>query len=416
MHSAHGASEASSLDNDPVVQLLCGSESLKTKNKVPTFLEAISGKTEARRGVRVQYPFFALPKATQEILMKMVQSVIDGIPLSKEDSDSRNNAIRLFEDLIRVPLKDQTELRNLHLTKNKTQETKSRPLSFSPGAATPLFSPIQNAKKDDSTAAKKNILETPQIMLSMVEFYLLTFIRYPLARPLPTTPAPQGHSSTRTVGQSGMSVQQNRSTPYGELVYVNLFRCYLLHFLPHNEQAKLYVGFRSLSSEQELFLRIVIELWLTMKLTPLQTSAQALLERRQKHAAPSTSTSAAILDLDSAFDLVKVVYEPTPSVLQKCLKSLVAHALKDPLVIAAIMDCSEAKPKALPWCLSPTMTALQQTFYNYILVSFRHAPIHTSSSPFYAALDMWLWWLEPWNIEIRKPPRPVLHGMTSCGC
>ena len=56
----------------------------------------------------------------------------------------------------------------------------------------------------------------------------------------------------------------------------------------------------------------------------------------------------------------------------------------------------------LPWCLSPCMTVLQQDFYKYVVASLRHAPIHVAGSPFYAALDTWLLWLEPWNVETSK--------------
>eukprot|EP00543_Licmophora_paradoxa_P002717 CAMPEP_0202443764 /NCGR_PEP_ID=MMETSP1360-20130828/2944_1 /ASSEMBLY_ACC=CAM_ASM_000848 /TAXON_ID=515479 /ORGANISM="Licmophora paradoxa, Strain CCMP2313" /LENGTH=432 /DNA_ID=CAMNT_0049059545 /DNA_START=56 /DNA_END=1354 /DNA_ORIENTATION=- len=52
------------------------------------------------------------------------------------------------------------------------------------------------------------------------------------------------------------------------------------------------------------------------------------------------------------------------------------------------------------------MTAFQQSYYNFILASFRHAPIHMSGSAFYAAFDSWLWWLEPWNVEWRKKDVP----------
>lgn len=391
-HHHHAASTAApSLDADPVVQLLCGMESLKSKEKLPTFLEAISGNTEARRGVRIQYPFQALPKPTQDFYLKMIQSAIDGSPV---DDSIRSNAFRLLGGLLRVPPRDQTELRRILAAKSKKAE-RSRPLSLSPGGAAPML--LSSTKPINVT------LEMPQIMLNLVEYFLISFIRYPLASPAPLAPAPQG-------GNSGIT--RHRVSPYGELVYSYLFRCYLLHYLPVHQQDKHFLGFPNLSVENELFLRIIIEFWLAgnMELMPIQKAAESVLERRKKNGNLSVT-----LDLESAFDLVNVRYEPPPPQIQKCLLSLVVHVLKDPNVAPAVMDCSNVASKkgaddasmALPWCLSPSMTVLQQAFYNHVIVAFRYAPIHVAGSPFYAALDTWLLWLEPWNVEIRRKHGPT---------
>ena len=44
----HHHPSSPSIDMDPVVRLLCGVESLTSKEKLPTFIERISGNTEAR--------------------------------------------------------------------------------------------------------------------------------------------------------------------------------------------------------------------------------------------------------------------------------------------------------------------------------------------------------------------------------
>jgi hypothetical protein len=372
-------------------------ESLKSKERLPTFIEAISGNTEARRGVRIQYPFYALPKPTQDFVLKMLQSALDG---SIVDESMSSNAFRLFGGLLRVPPRDQSELRRVlqaNMRTSKVEQQRSRPLALSPGGASPLsFSTNKPMDLD-----KKKAPATPQIMLNMVEYFLFTFFRYALATPPTTNPAPQGHHR----GHAGIT-RHRVSSPYGESVYMHLFRCYLMHYLPAHEQGKTFLGFPKLSTENEVFLRILIELWLChgMEVMPIQKSAENLLERRKKNGNTSET-----VDLESAFDLVKVVkYEPPPATVQKCLKSLVAHTIKDPNVAPAIMDCSDVLKKqdgsgiALPWCISPSMTVLQQDFYNYVVVSFRQAPIHVTGSPFYSALESWLLWLEPWNVEIRK--------------
>mmetsp|Transcript_179 Transcript_179/g.242 ORF Transcript_179/g.242 Transcript_179/m.242 type:complete len:839 (-) Transcript_179:263-2779(-) len=419
--SSRGASSSSnlssSLDKDPVIQLLCGMEALKTKEKLPTFLEAMSGNTEARRGVRVQYPFHALPKSTQEALM----SVID---LTLQSSSSppliRENAVRLFRTLLRVGPKDQVDLQRFRRRRQHDSsyvEYSNGPLSLSPrgGLMSPMLS-LQKSQYDSSSNAKK--VDTPQIMLNMVEYFLFTFLRYPLATPSLDNPTPQGRTSSSSSHHSGLR--------FGDTVYIHLFRCYLLHYLPHSTQedqrnaGTSFVGFPAISNENELFLRIAIEFWLLGNLELMSTSKSAILfhERRQKTKNPTESTMT-LKYLSDAYDLVKLTtkYEPPSSfvVVQKCLKYLVGHSLKDPLVPLAVRDCYEVSKSVnrasidskdsmptLPWCISPVMTILQPSLYCHILMAFRYAPIHVSGSLFHAALDLWLLWLEPWNVEKRK--------------
>jgi hypothetical protein len=40
--------------------------------------------------------------------------------------------------------------------------------------------------------------------------------------------------------------------------------------------------------------------------------------------------------------------------------------------------------------------------YNYVRTGLRYGPIHVTNSSFYAALDLWLLWIEPWNTVQRK--------------
>jgi hypothetical protein len=48
------------------------------------------------------------------------------------------------------------------------------------------------------------------------------------------------------------------------------------------------------------------------------------------------------------------------------------------------------------------MTMLQLPFYNFLRTTFRYASIHATTSPFHAAIEAWLVWIEPWNVEMRK--------------
>ena len=388
---AHHLPSAPSIDMDPVVQLLCGMESLKSKEKLPTFVEAISGNTEARRGVRIQYSVYALPRPTQDLFRTMVQSAVDG---SSVDESMRSNAHRLLGVLLCVAPREQTELRRILSAKNLHKDS-SRPLSLTPGALSPIFRASTSSSKPNTSS-----LEMPKVMLSMTEYFLISFIRYPLASPAPPIPAPQGHQHVSA------GVTRHKVVPYGETVYLHLFRCYLLHYLPIIPQGKTFLGFPRLSVESEAFLRIIVEFWLcgTMEPMPAQNAAKTILERRKKSGDLSGD-----VDLESAFDLVQVKYDPQPVLVQRCAKSLIAHTLRDPNVELAVIDCNSVASRVcvsdimpLPWCLSPSMTVLQQDFYKYVVAALRYAPIHVSGSPFYAALDSLLLWLEPWNVETSK--------------
>ena len=389
------------IESDPVFQLLCGKES--SQKRLVTFIEAIEGTTETRRGVRIQFPFRALPKPTQEFVLQLIQNLTSMDPMqSPVHSLERSNALRLFNVLLRVRPKDQVSIRGINQAEKVDS---SKPLRFSAGSL-PL-SPSQGTSSFDSTPKKKDH-DMPQIMLNMVEYFIFTFIRYPLAPPVPATPAPQGIPANKN-DQYASAYRQTRSRgrTYGERMYRRLFCCYLQHFVNTGEYKREYLGFPTLSRESELFLRTVAEFWLcgNMKFTTTSKSIEGIKERRQK-----IGLNADTFDLDSAFEMVKVKYEsPSPQV-QKCIRSLVPHLLKNSDLPLAVKDCYRTARSAnhgerhgqVPWCLSPSMDVLQQTFYNYLSATFRHAPIHMDGSPFYVAFDSWLHWLEPWNVEWSK--------------
>ena len=383
---------ALSMDSDPVVQLLCGVEALVAKDKLPTLLEAVSSETYYRPNVHFQFPFQALPLPSQELVLAILQSTIDGKPV---DTTGRSNGEKLFQNLLRVHPKDQHELRRYLASKTQIPQDGNRPLSLSPLSR--MTSPFHNISNFSLPRDKEEQFKTPHIMLTMLEVYLMTFIRYALASPKSSSPQPQGMTSNRPV---------SRSIPYGEQVYLHLFKCYLLHFLPNSEVCKDFLGYTPLNRNSELFLRIVLELWLCgeTKFTAVVKAADTFRERRRSERSP---------DLSTYFDLIYFNYNPPLPHVQTCIRSLIIHVLKDPHTALSVKDCYDFSQRAttaenttgpvmLPWCVSPSMTVLQQPFFNFIISTFRHAPIHVLASPFFTALDTWLMWLEPWNMELSK--------------
>lgn len=375
-----------SLSSDPVVQLLCGIESLKSKQKLPTLIEAISSDQEPRRSVRVQFPFYALPKPTQELISSLVQSSLGRKPT---DTRAHENAMRLFSELLQVKASDQFQLQSALAQRVSKTADRNRPLSLSLGQEMPSTS-AQTTRTEPSN---------PTMLLSMLEFFLFTFIRYPTAPPM-AQPAPQGHPSRAPRRSTG---------GYGDSVYTHLFTAYLNHFLPLEDPKAAFRGYSVLPRNAEVLLRIVIEFWLfgTTKVTPYEDVAKQILERRKSYG--SITLGHETLDLSAAYDLVKVNQQPAPEQVQKCLRALVFHVLKDPLLPKAVKACSKHEetspmsgPTTIPWCISPQMTVLSQGVFTYIATTFRHAPIHVRRSAFSNALDMWLLWLEPWNVEYSK--------------
>jgi hypothetical protein len=229
-------------------------------------------------------------------------------------------------------------------------------------------------------------------MLSMLEYYHLVFIRYPLSAP----PPPPKNTQSSVTTSRGVRVPVRRSEPYGESVYYYLFQEYVNYYIPVGALQGHSNGFPSLFRPSELFLRLVIALWLEgqNQLAPTDQAVKTRQERR-----PS-----ATLDLNASHDLVKAKYDPPPSQITRCLHKLVARAVSDGAMLDMVRDIHSgfrgANPEFL--CLSPAMTILQLPFYNYIRNSFRHASIHAKYSPFYSAMDDWLLWLEPWNTQHGK--------------
>lgn len=408
------ASKEKSVGNDPVVQLLAGrSASSTTGDQLPTLIEAISAETEHRPGVRFAFPFQALPKPTQGAVLTMIKLAYAGIPL---DSPPRDNAKRLCGGLLRVHPKDQNELRFYQQKMAGKTQAQQRPLQLSPGmVSSPVVSSSPKASAPDLP---------PNVMLSMLEYYLITFVRYPLATPVSKYPPTQGtSSSTNRVGDHrsnrngasgyGSGSYRRSVTPYGKVVYDQLFRGYLKHFLPHAKGRSPFLGFTDLSRDSELFLRILIELWLDGECIVPKTedAVKAIRESRLR----SGDATKLYVNLNASYDMIQIKkYSPPPAQVQTCIRNLVNHLVSDPVIGLAVADCYESLQRSSvspsstmsargdKWCLSPSMTILQQSFYNYVRMTFRHASIHVAESSFYTAMNAWLVWLEPWNVVLRE--------------
>ncbi len=381
-------SNSSSIQSDPVVKLL-GARAIT--NKIPakdqqqplTLIEACAKEAEHRPNIRYPFPFEAFPKATQDAWLALIDMAL-GIVSMTEHPPSENST-RLLGTLFRVKPLEQISLRQYQQAKAEQKDLR-RPLQLSP-MQFQSRQPLSPIAVHGSTPTKEQGAH-PMISLSMLEYYLVVFIRYPLAPP-PSQPQPSPTKSVR----SGVPIPTvNRTEPYGEAVYYQLFQEYTDYYVPNTLPQGQSNGFAPLQRPSELFVRITVELWLESQntLLPTNQAVKALLER------PGAQTQ---VDLNTSYDLVKAKYDPLPFQISRCLHKLFARSVSD----GAIMDMAKdmyagyrgASPEIL--CISPHMTILQLPLFNYVRSAFRYGSIHAKQSPFYAALNDWLVWLEPWN-------------------
>lgn len=374
--------QSTSIQTDPVVKLL-GVATTTTKatttsssrdNKGPlTLIEAFAKEAEHRPNVRYQFPFLGLPKPMQEDWLAMVQMAYGGV-IAPNNSPPSENSIRLMGSLFRVKLLDQKQLLVYHQSKIQKKDHR-RPLQLNP-----IYSPNPKSPSPGMmlSPTKENDGATPDVLLSMLEYYLLMFIRYPLA-------APEIKNS---------SYSSRRMEVYGESVYFELFQEYANYYIPTRVPHGAFNGFTSPQRPSEMFVRTIIALWLEGQNQPALTneSIQLLQDRRGYIS----------FDLNSSFDLIFTKFKPIPKQIIRCIHKLVNRIVSDGAIADLVKDVSEGykgqeDPDIL--CMSPTMTILQQPFYNHIRNVFRYASLHNNSHLFYSAFNDWLVWLEPWNTE-----------------
>lgn len=302
------------------------------------------------------------------------------------------NAERLLGSVFRVKPKEQNQLRAYQQSiRQKKNNATTRPLQLSPimyHNQNSLRSPSLSHLKDKEKDASK-----PKIMLSMLEYYLVLFLRYPLAAPIASAAA-----------ENDKPPVARRSEAYGDSVYYQLFYEYIQYYVqvqPAPQGHSNTTGFASMTRPTELFLRICLAFWLEGR-NPLEARDKSIKHLKERKGILDPDF---VFDLNFSYDLIKQVssYSAPPFQIQRCFHKLVARAVSDGALADAIRDTSVGLyyPETL-MPLSPVLKMMQLPFYNYVRTAFRHASIHARQSPFYTALSDWLVWLEPWNTKYGK--------------
>eukprot|EP00980_Cylindrotheca_fusiformis_P024513 scaffold11979_cov130-Cylindrotheca_fusiformis.AAC.1 len=438
-HPNHpGRPSSTSISTDPVVKLLGARMAKKPDSNQATALtliEAMAKEAEHRPNVRYPFPFEALPKSTQIAWLSLIESalkrsqqggfggpnantpqsfipmtspqsmVIDTVfpntPPTPSNQDSNRpvseNSRRLMGSVFRVKPLEQNQLR-LYLQNKLQKKDLRRPLQLSPMYNRPrspslTISSTTPGSSGNSAQNDKGVPK-PKIMLSMLEYYLVLFLRYPLA-------APEAQAQTKPTSVSRnvpMPPVGRSSEPYGDSVYYYLFQEYVNYYvIARSPQGHSNTGFATIGRPTELFVRIVVELWLEgqNQMPTTETAIKVHKERR------GIMDPHALFDLNKSYDLVKLKYESPPHQIQRCFHKLLARAVSDGATLDVVRDTHAGLRGATPevMCLSPVMSILQLPFYNHVRTAFRYASIHATQSPFYSALNDWLVWLEPWNTK-----------------
>ncbi len=439
-----GASSAPKLDSDPVVQILTSPQNAARKSSPATLSESSSARAlsffevltcqsdlelNIVRNAQSSFPFTELPRDWQLALIHLVELPAGpGMPPTSPLSGTPpNSTLKLMNCLCTNPLQ-QKEF--LHLMRQIASQYafgfdrgtsigfQQRSLQGGPGILSPTMAsgsgmglnpPNSPSSVQDVSTMKQDLI----LNLSLCEYYLISFCRFPLV--LGKMNQVNKKSST-----SGTNRSRQSGLPFGEKVYFHLLRDYIKYFFPHEyDEAsdRVHIASTHLSvaktKTKEFFVRAMVGYWL------------------EKHAYTNTKDAMANSSLDEAglescYDLAQLLpvadmwnlsnnvggqtrqtYEAPPKQAQRSIKILVEHLVCDPAIInycrrdlgKQVGSGVGSEADTNYWPISPQQSIIQPSLYNYIRTGLRYGPIHVSRSSFYASMDLWLMWLEPWNVQ-----------------
>jgi hypothetical protein len=363
-----------------------------------------------------EHPFLALTRGSQQTLMALVsrhyyqeqkqqqQQILMGGSSKIVSVDDimmydatiiSDNEVTLYSKLLQVkPIEQRGILEIFQL------------IAFGPPTPTTLMqdsSPRHQQHKFHTLVEQKK--STTMIYLSAWEKFFFLFLNFPFAKPASTVT-----TSKTTLQQPPQRIVE----PYGDLVYSHLFKLYVNYFFqtPSLEDDS-YVYKDNFPTHSEFFIRIIIDFWISNGIiwTPVASNVTGTVQEKRT--------------LSNVYDNIPWMFCEAPSttsvpqqlnypkIVLKCLQLLVLHLCSDPFLDPSATLCydndfANKKDNLLYDVLSPPLVLLQPHIYKFIQTSFRRAQLvsqsksNTSPSLFYAALDLWLIWLEPWNYSCKS--------------
>ncbi|KAK1741797.1 putative sphingomyelin phosphodiesterase [Skeletonema marinoi] len=480
--SLHHAQKTQSLDNDPIVKLLRAPKQSNNNNndsysqqQQPTLLNALSAESIHRPQIKFKFPLGGLSPFFKELIQDWKMCYLQEVEIQNsaasmaaragaggrggafgasstaattttktiEGMVGKENATKiLYHLLLNVP-NEQVELKTYFQSggggsgNNVLQQKNMNQLS-SPRAAfiTPMKQQQQQMNTPRTTTTT-NVNNEPNLELTMLEYYLLIFLRFPLANQ---------EWEVQLQDQLRRMRYGAATTAYGQRVYSHLMSSYMKYYLPHGVYhrpdggvgvgtTQRFEGGAPLDRTAELFLRLVIEFWVEGQVSPPTFAEGIQRYRNGRSAFLSTSSSSASSSSSSSLNPtlrdsleltqpLKTTYVSPPSQIQIGVLNLVRHLVSDVtvrnMVKTASMSCQrrqtqeregrvptttdddDATTAKISWCLQPAMTTIQPSIFNYIRLGLTSGSIHDRRSIFHRALEAWLVWVEPWNYVMKR--------------
>mmetsp|Transcript_35076 Transcript_35076/g.71644 ORF Transcript_35076/g.71644 Transcript_35076/m.71644 type:complete len:1018 (+) Transcript_35076:106-3159(+) len=485
--SLHHSQKTQSLDNDPIVKLLRAPKQINNNNndsysqqqQQPTLLNALSAESIHRPQIKFKFPLGGLSPFFKELIQDWKMCYLQEVEIQNsaasmaaragaggrggafgastaatttattiEGMVGKENATKILYHLLLNGPNEQVELKTYFQSggggggNNVLQQKNMNQLS-SPRAAfiTPMKQQQQQMNTPRTTSTTNANNNEPNLELTMLEYYLLIFLRFPLANQ---------EWEVQLQDQLRRMRYGAATTAYGQRVYSHLMSSYLKCYLPHGvyhrpdgggvggtttQRVDGGEGGVPLDRTAELFLRLVIEFWVEGQVSP-PTFAEGIQRYRNGRSAflstsssstSSSSSSSLNPTLRDSLELtqpLKTTYVSPPSQIQIGVLNLVRHLVSDVtvrnMVKTASMSCQrrqtqeregrvptttdddDATTAKISWCLPPAMTTIQPSIFNYIRLGFTCGSIHDRRSIFHRALEAWLVWVEPWNYVMKR--------------
>ncbi|KAL7497194.1 hypothetical protein ACHAWT_005241 [Skeletonema menzelii] len=483
--SLHHAQKTQSLDNDPIVKLLSAPKPPRQDNQAnnndaysqqqqPTLLNALSAESIHRPQIKFKFPLGALSPLFVEFIQDWKQCYLEEADkanaaatmaargggggarafgasstaathtttITIEGKIGKENATRILYHLLLNGPNEQVELKKYFQSGggngNNVLHQKNLNQLSSPRAAfvTPMKQQQQSNTPRSTAATITN--NEPNIELTMLEYYLFFFLRFPMANQ---------EWEIQLQDQLRRMRYGTSTTAYGQRVYFHLMSSYMQYYLPHGvyhhrpdgghgttPRVDVGAGEAPLDRTAELFLRVVIEFWVEGQVSP-PTFAEGIQRYRNGRSAflstsfastSSSSSSSLNPTLRDSFELTqpKTAYVSPPSQIQIGVLNLVRHLVSDVtvrnMVKNASVSCQHRQTEEregrvtvtagndddtsakIVWCLPPAMSTIQPSIFNYIRVGLTCGSIHDRRSIFHRALEAWLVWIEPWNYVMKR--------------
>mmetsp|Transcript_25191 Transcript_25191/g.39058 ORF Transcript_25191/g.39058 Transcript_25191/m.39058 type:complete len:1011 (+) Transcript_25191:177-3209(+) len=479
--SLHHSQKTQSLDNDPIVKLLRAPKQSSNNNndsysqqQQPTLLNALSAESIHRPQIKFKFPLGGLSPFFKELIQDWKICYLQEVEIQNsaasmaarggaggrggafgastaatttattiEGMVGKENATKILYHLLLNGPNEQVELKTYFQSgggsgNNVLQQKNMNQLS-SPRAAfiTPMKQQQQQMNTPRTTTTTNANNNEPNLELTMLEYYLLIFLRFPLANQ---------EWEVQLQDQLRRMRYGAATTAYGQRVYSHLMSSYMKYYLPHGVYhrpdggvgvgtTQRFEGGAPLDRTAELFLRLVIEFWVEGQVSPPTFAEGIQRYRNGRSAFLSTSSSSASSSSSSSLNPtlrdsleltqpLKTTYVSPPSQIQIGVLNLVRHLVSDVtvrnMVKTASMSCQrrqtqeregrvptttdddDATTAKISWCLPLAMTTIQPSIFNYIRLGLTSGSIHDRRSIFHRALEAWLVWVEPWNYVMKR--------------